>query len=88
MRARERDSSDRGGALPSAGARARARKYYNRRSLGFSLNGTYAMRNGTMELTLKIAGVPVEEFVHAKETCALLALPYHHQACDVPSSGL
>ena len=32
------------------------------------------MRNGTMELTLKIAGVPVEEFVHAKETCALLAL--------------
>ena len=33
------------------------------------------MRNGTMELTLKIAGVPVEEFVHAKETCALLAPP-------------
>ena len=32
------------------------------------------MRNGTMELTLKIAGRPVEEFVHAKETCALLAL--------------
>ena len=41
------------------------------------------MRNGTMELTLKIAGVPVEEFVHAKETCTLLALlraaaTYHH----------
>ena len=91
MRARERRQRSRRGATVCRGARASEKVLQQEEpgGLGFSLNRTYAMRNGTMELTLKIAGVPVEEFVHAKETCALLvALPYHHQACDVPSSGL